>query len=228
MVLHVDISLKTSIQKNLSKSQKFASKISVAAFHYSQTIFLRFTVILLMILKLTILWNFILKLYFRYWSLLFSSCIDWAKFWSSNHWATVTLWWRGVVFVTTAVHWHHGVVVITTAELNSTQPELRFCAGSNPAPSVSGSWQARTMATSDNGPGWKEGWTPFVGQPYHKNNSSSNVQCWYHKILYTLHQISGVQFCWQFTSLKQCNIILYLKPHGSKIILTMREKSPTI
>ena len=27
----------------------------------------------------------------------------------------------------------HGVVVITTAELHSTKPELRFCAGSNPA-----------------------------------------------------------------------------------------------
>ena len=26
----------------------------------------------------------------------------------------------------------HGVVVITTAELHSTKPELRFCAGSNP------------------------------------------------------------------------------------------------
>ena len=27
----------------------------------------------------------------------------------------------------------HGVVVITAAQLNSTKPELRFCAGSNPA-----------------------------------------------------------------------------------------------
>ena len=27
---------------------------------------------------------------------------------------------------------------------------------------------------SDNGPGWKKGQTPFVGQPYHKNNSSSS------------------------------------------------------
>ena len=26
-----------------------------------------------------------------------------------------------------------GVVVITTAQLQSTKPELRFCAGSNPA-----------------------------------------------------------------------------------------------
>ena len=31
----------------------------------------------------------------------------------------------------------HGVVVITTAQLHSTQPELRFCAGSNPARGVS-------------------------------------------------------------------------------------------
>ena len=29
-----------------------------------------------------------------------------------------------------------GVVVITTAQIHSTKPELGFCAGSNPAPSV--------------------------------------------------------------------------------------------
>ena len=29
--------------------------------------------------------------------------------------------------------WRHGVVVITTAQLHSTKPELRFCAGSKPA-----------------------------------------------------------------------------------------------
>ena len=33
--------------------------------------------------------------------------------------------------------WRRGVVVITTAQLNSTKPELRFCAGSNPARGVS-------------------------------------------------------------------------------------------
>ena len=32
--------------------------------------------------------------------------------------------------------WHRGVVVITTAQLHSTKPELRFCAGSNPARDV--------------------------------------------------------------------------------------------
>ena len=32
--------------------------------------------------------------------------------------------------------WRCGVVVITTAQLHSTNPELRFCAGSNPAPGV--------------------------------------------------------------------------------------------
>ena len=32
---------------------------------------------------------------------------------------------------------HCGVVVITTAQLYSTKPELRFCAGSNPACGVS-------------------------------------------------------------------------------------------
>ena len=31
----------------------------------------------------------------------------------------------------------HGVVVITAAQLHSTKPELRFCAGSNFAPGVS-------------------------------------------------------------------------------------------
>ena len=31
----------------------------------------------------------------------------------------------------------HGVVVITTAQLHSTKPELRFCAGSNTAHAVS-------------------------------------------------------------------------------------------
>ena len=30
-----------------------------------------------------------------------------------------------------------GVVVITNAQLQSTKPELRFCAGSNPARGVS-------------------------------------------------------------------------------------------
>ena len=35
------------------------------------------------------------------------------------------------------VSWRHGVVVITTAQLHSMKPELRFCAGSDPAPSMS-------------------------------------------------------------------------------------------
>ena len=46
MVLHVEKTLKTAIQRKLRKSQKFAKKISVAEFRYSQTIFLRFTVTL--------------------------------------------------------------------------------------------------------------------------------------------------------------------------------------
>ena len=33
--------------------------------------------------------------------------------------------------------WWRDVVVITTAQLHSTKPELRFCAGSNPARGVS-------------------------------------------------------------------------------------------
>ena len=35
------------------------------------------------------------------------------------------------------VYWRRGVVVITTAQIYSTKPELRFCAGSNPARGVS-------------------------------------------------------------------------------------------
>ena len=46
MVLHVDKTLKTTIQKKLRKSQKFARKIFVVEFRYSQTIFLQFTVTL--------------------------------------------------------------------------------------------------------------------------------------------------------------------------------------
>ena len=33
--------------------------------------------------------------------------------------------------------WRCGVVVMTAAQLHSTKPELRFCAGSNPACGVS-------------------------------------------------------------------------------------------
>ena len=32
--------------------------------------------------------------------------------------------------------WRHAVVFITAAQLHPTKPELRFCAGSNPARSV--------------------------------------------------------------------------------------------
>ena len=46
MVLHLKKTLKITIQKKLQKSQKFAKKISVAEFRYSQAIFLQFTVIL--------------------------------------------------------------------------------------------------------------------------------------------------------------------------------------
>ena len=35
------------------------------------------------------------------------------------------------------VYWLCGVAVITTAQLHATKSELRFCAGSNPASSVS-------------------------------------------------------------------------------------------
>ena len=46
MVLHVEKTLKTTIQKKLQKSQKFARKISVTEFRYSQAIFLRLAVTL--------------------------------------------------------------------------------------------------------------------------------------------------------------------------------------
>ena len=36
------------------------------------------------------------------------------------------------------VQWCHGVVVMTTTQLHSTKPELKFCAGSNCAPGLSG------------------------------------------------------------------------------------------
>ena len=35
------------------------------------------------------------------------------------------------------VYWRCGVAVITTTQLHATKSELRFCAGSNPASSVS-------------------------------------------------------------------------------------------
>ena len=35
------------------------------------------------------------------------------------------------------IMWRRGVVVIASAQLNSTKPELRFCAGLNPAHGVS-------------------------------------------------------------------------------------------
>ena len=46
MVLHVQKTLKTTFQKKLRKYQKFARKIYVVEFRYSQTIFLRFTIYL--------------------------------------------------------------------------------------------------------------------------------------------------------------------------------------
>ena len=46
------------------------------------------------------------------------------------------------IYIYTYVHtyvytWRRGVVVIITAQFHSTKTELRFCAGSNPACSVS-------------------------------------------------------------------------------------------
>ena len=41
------------------------------------------------------------------------------------------------IILVAMILWRRGVVVITTAQLHSTKPELRFCAGSNPARGVS-------------------------------------------------------------------------------------------
>ena len=48
--------------------------------------------------------------------------------------------------------WRRGAAVISTAQLNATKPELRFCAGSNPARGMS---EIRKVRISDKGPGWK-------------------------------------------------------------------------
>ena len=80
MVVRGDKTLKTTIQKNVSKYQKFAGKVSVAEFCYTQTFFLRFVVILIMILKLMIWWNFILKLHIQ--SLV--KHLRWSFFFASN------------------------------------------------------------------------------------------------------------------------------------------------
>ena len=65
--------------------------------------------------------------------------------------------------------WRRCVLVITTAQLHSTKPELRLrFSDLHPACRISA-----IVRISDNGPWWKQSKTPFVGQPYHKNNSSS-------------------------------------------------------
>ena len=48
--------------------------------------------------------------------------------------------------------WLRGIVVVTTAQLHSTKPELRLCAGSNPARGVS---EIRDGEDPDNGLVWK-------------------------------------------------------------------------
>ena len=51
----------------------------------------------------------------------------------------VNLYWKHYITgcCCVVVMWHCGVVVITTAQLHSTKPELRFCAGSKPAHAMS-------------------------------------------------------------------------------------------
>ena len=68
--------------------------------------------------------------------------------------------------------WCRGVVVITAAQIHSTKLELKFFAGSNLVRGVSDIrdgedlWQWSRLEI--------RGQTPFVGQLYHKNNSSSS------------------------------------------------------
>ena len=56
-----------------------------------------------------------------------------------------------------------------TAQLYSTKPELRFSADSYSAYGVLVICNGEDL----NRPGWRQGYIPFVGQPYHKNNLSS-------------------------------------------------------
>ena len=51
--------------------------------------------------------------------------------------------------------WYHGVVVISTGQLHSTKPELKFCAGSNPARGVSQIRDGEDLNDADNVLGWK-------------------------------------------------------------------------
>ena len=86
------------------------------------------------------------------------------------------------------VKWCRGVVVITTAQLHSTKPELRLCAGSNPAHGVSEIRDGEDL--------WQ--WTRLEIRLYHKNNSSSSS--------------SSSQVYFFNTSSRLCNIILLLAP----------------
>ena len=96
MVLHGEKTFKTTIQKNLSKSQKFARKVTVAEFRYTQPIFLQFTVTLLIILKLMILWNFIWKLHIQSpveqlrWSFFVENLVNYYS--SKNLWGAFQHW----------------------------------------------------------------------------------------------------------------------------------------
>ena len=56
--------------------------------------------------------------------------------------------------------WRHAAVVISTAQLLSTKPELRFCAGLNFA--LVFCLRSAMVRISDNGPDWKWGSTPVI------------------------------------------------------------------
>ena len=100
--LLVETTLETTIQKNLSKSQKFPREIYVVEFCYSQTIFFLVHSNFTYASDLMILWNFILKLFLKFCSLLNLNCahciliIVSTKLLYSNHfhWCISLFLWR--------------------------------------------------------------------------------------------------------------------------------------
>ena len=70
-------------------------------------------------------------------------------------------------YSTQGFHWK----TCSTAQFHLTKPELSFYAGPTPARRV---LRFAMVKTFDNTSSWKEGLTPFVGQPFRKNNSPSS------------------------------------------------------
>ena len=119
MVCMVKNLWKAPSRKNLSKFQKSAKKVSVAEFRDNHwwNLFLRFTVILIMILKLMILWNFIWKLLIQspvkqlWWSLFVKNlltCYSSKKVWGAfHHWRYIRRSW--LTWYTKTTRWNLGL-----------------------------------------------------------------------------------------------------------------------